>query len=50
MPVSPDFMVFSLDNRTQTKCRGKRVAASLLLAIAVPMGYHARLENARHVA
>jgi hypothetical protein len=45
-----DFIVFSLDNRTQTKRRGKRVAASLLLAIAVPMEYHARLENTRRVA
>jgi hypothetical protein len=43
-------MVFSIDNRTQTKCRGKRVGSGLLLAIPVPMEYYARLENARRVA
>src|SRR6202166_219469 len=35
------------DNGTRTKCRGKRVPAAVLLAIPLPMGYHAHLGRAR---
>src|SRR5882724_5884336 len=41
MPVSPDLVGFSAHNRTRTKCRGKRVPSAVLLAIPLPMGYHA---------
>jgi hypothetical protein len=43
-------VIFSIVYRTRRKCGGKRVAIRLLLAIAVPMEYHPRLENARRVA
>jgi uncharacterized protein len=41
MHVFPDLMVFSSDNRTPRKGRGKPVPAAVFLAIPAAMGYHA---------
>src|SRR5450756_887476 len=38
--VSPDFVIFSFNNRTRTICRGKHVPIPVLLAIRLAMGYH----------
>jgi uncharacterized protein len=46
MPVSPDLAGFSGYNRTRTKCRGKRVPSAVLLAIPLPMEYHACIPEA----
>ena len=48
--ISLIMVIFSVVYRTRRKCGGKRVAIRLLLAIPVPMEYHARLENACRVA
>jgi uncharacterized protein YaiI (UPF0178 family) len=50
MPVSPDFVIFSFDNRMQGKCRGKRIPGRVFLAIALPMGYHAHRGSAAGVS
>jgi uncharacterized protein YaiI (UPF0178 family) len=41
MPVFPDFGRFPWDNRTRGKRRGKPNPDGVLLAIPLPMGYHA---------
>jgi len=43
-------VVFPIDNRTQSKRRGKRVPIRVLLAIPLLMGYHAHLESADRAA
>jgi uncharacterized protein YaiI (UPF0178 family) len=45
MPVPLILTVFAVDNPTPRKCRGKRVAVSLFLAIPPPMGYHPPLRE-----
>jgi len=44
--VFPDLAVFPTGNRTQSKRRGKHAPIRVLLAIPLPMGYHAHLESA----
>jgi len=47
---SPDFTVLLSTIVREENAVASALASSLLLAIPVPMEYHARLENARRVA